>query len=120
MMVIDSPYEYANGNAWLFTWDTVQFLVNGYFLVELLSDLIVYKLQAYKELWRVWPETIAAIMYITVIVNFIEDTISDEVSYVIVRNKLLAVIIGVRALRVFILLYEVESLRLILKTLVNL
>jgi len=39
-------------------WITVQIIINLLFLIELISDLVVMTpLKAYKQHWRVWPET---------------------------------------------------------------
>ena len=39
-------------------WQSVQVAINAFFLLEMITDLLIHGFSAYQRSFRIWPETI--------------------------------------------------------------
>lgn len=46
----------------ILVWPAVQVIINAFFLIEMIVDLMIHGLRAYKKSFRIWPETICQIL----------------------------------------------------------
>ena len=102
-------------------WIIVQLCINWCLLFETLGDLYFAGLaKAYKNHFRIWPETLCQLLNIPAMVNFFTSHGEDTFVSYNYTVKVLQVIIFIRMLKLLTLTYEIKVMRVIFETLKNL
>ena len=101
------------------TWMVGMILLNALFLLELLTDFLVFGfVNAYRQHFRAWIESICQVVNLFLIVEYLPSVGDATKSTMLIPYFYLVILI--RALKVLSLMQEVTSLRMIIETLKNL
>ena len=110
---------HSQGKDFTQRWIMAQIIINVVLFIEMVGDLVISGLgSAYRNHFRIWPETLCQILNVLAIVRFVNH-LNDVTEY---NNlvKLFELIVFIRLLKLLTLLYEVQVMRIIFETLRNL
>ena len=110
--VVDKSSNFIN------TWMFGMIFLNTLFHLELLCDLIVFKLDAYKQHFRAWIETMCQVINNWLIYEYL--TSRQDAAKFTTLIPYFYLIILIRAIKILTLMQEIKSLRMIIETMKNL
>ena len=107
------------GKTFINYWIIIQIIINLVLCIEMIGDWYIFGLRkAYRNHFRIWPESICQIINVFAIYYFVKNVNNIKEYNNLV--KLFEVIVFVRLLKLLTLLYEVQVMRIIFETLRNL
>ena len=113
-------FQVFAGYSFMMTWIKLQIVLNLFFLIENLVDIcLLGPIKAYSSHFRAWPETVCQILNADGMVKFIYFNEEDGQALTYIAKQF-ELIIFIRALKAITLLYEVQSIRIIIQTMRNL
>lgn len=114
LCIVVRQVDFTDTTDFIHYWILVQQIINLFFLIELISDFVIYGfLKSYQTNFRMTPETMCQCINLIAFFYFIQKNSTKNYNMIV---KLLELVIFLRMLKLLTLLYEIKTMRIIIET----